>query len=216
MVFYLGLSFIPNNAGAPNALHRIQTDEGRRILALLDRKAGGSSENPAGTVFREDGGRPFFADGHADFSISHSGRLVAVAYAGARERDRKVLRIGCDVQMVDTQGAREGIVRRFFHDEERRYVEAARTSWERSLRFFKLWVLKEAYLKMKGFSIGDIAKTPVFFPEGEKPSFRTTEPLNFYLSPLSEPPDQYMLAVCGDALGPPETLWFSRSLWDLE
>jgi hypothetical protein len=207
-----------NVSGGPR---RLQTREGRRILAILDRKAGASSGNRAGedegaAVAYEDGGRPFFADGHADFNISHSGRMVTVTYVRKTEEAVPFLRTGCDVQQADTRRNRDEIIRRFYHSEERRYVEASPDPLERNLRFFRLWVLKEAYLKLKGFSVGDIAKTPVFFPEGETPGFRAAEgggTLNVYLSEWGEPPDMYMLAVClegsGETPGPPEVIWCS-------
>jgi hypothetical protein len=216
-----------SDAGAPGSLYRRQTGEGRRILALLDRKAGafpGDAERAAGTeaLAYEGGGRPFFADSHADFNISHSGRMAAAAYVREAGRKAPFLRTGCDVQAADARRNRDGIIRRFFHDEERRYVEAAPEAPERNLRFFRLWVLKEAYLKMKGFSVGEIAKTPVFFPGGDPPGFRAakdagTAPetaLNFYLSEWGGPSGKYTLAVClagnGAAAGPPEVIWFSR------
>jgi hypothetical protein len=219
-----------NNRGggnAPGSLRRRQTGEGRRILALLDRKAGASPEDAetaagTGALAYEDGGRPFFADAHADFNISHSGRMAAVSYVRKAEGPAPALRTGCDVQAADTRRSRDEIIRRFFHDEERRYVEAASEIPERNLRFFRLWVLKEAYLKMKGFSVGEIEKTPVFFPDGETPGFRPAKDagaapeaaVNFYLSEWGEPPGIYMLAVClagnGAAAGPPEVIWFSR------
>jgi hypothetical protein len=230
MIFYLGLSFMSNNvsvpSNAPGSLRRAQTKEGRRILTLLDRKAGaspetragkGADDDPEGLAYEREG-RPFFADGHADFNISHSGRVAAVVYVRgkAAEGTAPRLRAGCDVQWVDTRESRGGIVGRFYHDAEQRYVEAAADSPERSLRFFRLWVLKEAYLKMKGLPVSDIAKTPVFFPDGETPGFRAAEDagaLNFYLSEWGRRPDKYLLAVCleehGKAAGPPEVIWFS-------
>jgi phosphopantetheinyl transferase len=214
MVFYLGLSLLPDqeaaNKGA-GSFHHLQTREGRRILTLLDQKVGFSGES----IAIESGGRPFFTDGHADFSISHSGSMAAVVYA----KGGSFPRTGCDVQQADTRRSWDNITKRFYHDEERRYVETAPSPLEQSLRFFRLWVLKEAYLKMRGYSIGSIAKTPVFFPGAETPGFRAAEDtearaLSFFLSEWGdEPPRKYMLAVCLDAGGrsaaPPEALWFS-------
>jgi hypothetical protein len=98
-------------------------------------------------------------------------------------------------------------------------MEAAPSPPERNLRFFRLWVLKEAYLKMKGFSVGDIVKTPVFFPDGETPAFRAAKDAEaknpaFFLTEWSgEPFHTYIHAVCleeaGRDTGPPETRWFS-------
>jgi phosphopantetheinyl transferase len=146
--------------------------------------------------------------------------VAAVAYYAGEPRKAGgtifLPRTGCDVQQVNIRRNRDEIIRRFYHEEEQRYVEAARNIPEGNLRFFKLWVLKEAYLKMKGFSIGDIAKTPVFFPDRELSCSPAAGPeaVEFYLSEWSEPPDAYMLAVClegsGETLGPPETVWFSR------
>jgi hypothetical protein len=82
---------------------------------------------------------------------------------------------------------------------------------ERELRFCRLWVLKEAYLKMKGLSVFDMAGTPCFF-SGETPS-----PMNFYLYEWGELPEQYLLAVCREeGAAEPELRWFSQGSLSLK
>lgn len=195
--FYIGLSLLSKNKTPTNqALH----DEGRRILGLLDGTA-------PGPILVEKGGRPYYEDRHADFSISHSGRLAAAAYYA--DSKNRALRVGCDIQMVHPAKNREGVARRFFTLSEQDYITGASGSREQINRFYHIWVLKEAYLKAKGLTIGDIEQAPSFAVSG---ALAGVPGMYFYLYQLGERPesDLCMLAACLPfALGP-EIRWFSE------
>jgi hypothetical protein len=67
---------------------------------------------------------------------------------------------------------------------ERDYIAAGRIaisySREAIKRFYHLWVLKECFLKTRGFSVFDMPKAPVF-ASGEGLCKTIDLPFNFYL-----------------------------------
>ncbi len=83
-------------------------------------------------------GKPFLKGGGYNFSVSHSGDYVAFAGGAASET-------GVDIQIADRADHR--LAERFFTKEEYAAICAA-PSPERE--FFRIWTLKEAYVKMLG------------------------------------------------------------------
>ncbi len=82
-------------------------------------------------------GKPLLKGGGYFFSVSHSGDFVA--FAGADSP------VGVDIQSVGRADRR--VAERFFTSEEYAAICAA-PSLERE--FFRIWTLKEAYVKMLG------------------------------------------------------------------
>ncbi|MCL1817830.1 MAG: 4'-phosphopantetheinyl transferase superfamily protein [Spirochaetaceae bacterium] len=145
--FRVGLSLLPELAANGSGAHAAQHEEGLRVLGLLDGAQAAALE-------KEPSGRPRFADAHADFSISHSRRMAAVSFSRGRT--------GCDIQYAHPQKNHDGLARRLFHPEELRYLDEASGARERSLRFCRLWTLKECFLKANGLSVFAMKKTPAF------------------------------------------------------
>lgn len=206
MSFYIGLSFLSNGRAGVGALRA----EGRRVLRELDRTAGFRAPHD-GTpdILTEPGGRPYFSDRRADFSVSHSRMIAAVVYFSPGQ-NAAAFRTGCDIQYVDPERPREEIVRNFFSSPEQDYVFSA-VKAERSLRFCHIWTLKECFLKIRGLSIFDIQKTPVFAAGGGN---KLLLPQTVYLYELGTPP-AYVLAVSLEAGGEtafpePRVCWFSE------
>ncbi|MBD5521912.1 MAG: 4'-phosphopantetheinyl transferase superfamily protein [Lachnospiraceae bacterium] len=73
------------------------------------------------------------------FNLSHSGHIVICATA---EKE-----VGCDVEQIVK--APEGVAERFFHSSECAYINAG-VGEERDHRFFRIWTMKESYIKMTG------------------------------------------------------------------
>jgi hypothetical protein len=109
-----------------------------------------------GSIIREGGGRPYFADRRADFSISHSRNIAAVTLCKA-----PATRTGCDIQYIDERKNHAEISSRFFHKSEQNYIAAGRPE-ERAHRFYHVWVLKEAWLKLRGLSVFEMQHAPEF------------------------------------------------------
>jgi hypothetical protein len=153
--------------------------EARRVLRILD---------TSWPLSRTANGRPYFTDGHADFSLSHSRNLTATAYV-TRAIDSNA-RIGCDVQYACLARRHDLIRERYFRREE----QDARTERE----FYRLWALKEAWLKLCGLSIFEIERAPAFITGA---ACRQEEPLVendpvYYLYEILIPPaERYTLAA---------------------
>lgn len=77
------------------------------------------------------------------FNLSHSDDIVICAIA---EKE-----VGCDVEKIVK--APEGVAERFFHPRETEYVKACMGE-ERDHRFFRIWTMKESYIKMTGEGMG--------------------------------------------------------------
>ncbi|MBQ6549944.1 MAG: 4'-phosphopantetheinyl transferase superfamily protein [Lachnospiraceae bacterium] len=88
-------------------------------------------------------GKPFFS-GHPDvqFSLSHSGTKVLLAAS-----DRPV---GCDVEEIRTDWNYMSIVKRYFAPEEYARLTEETDPEARALLFYRLWTLKESFLKETG------------------------------------------------------------------
>ncbi len=110
-------------------------------------------------ILTAESGRPYQSlYPELDFNISHSGNLAACIVAEGR--------VGCDIQTVKRKFYPE-TAKRFFHPREYSFIEQAPDEEEKKRRFYTLWVLKEAHIKLLGTSVTEIRKTPVFlFEEG--------------------------------------------------
>ncbi len=86
-------------------------------------------------------GKPFFpAYPGFHFNLSHSGTKVLCATA-----DRSV---GCDVEKVAAE--RQTLAKRFFSAEEYAALLAQPTEEDQCIFFYRLWALKESFLKATG------------------------------------------------------------------
>ena len=74
------------------------------------------------------------------FNLSHSADMVLCAISDAP--------VGCDIEKVTA--APMEVAERYFSANERRYISAAETVEEKNRRFFRLWTIKESYMKMTG------------------------------------------------------------------
>ena len=86
-------------------------------------------------------GKPYFKNcDFLHFSLSHSGSVALCALS-----DKKV---GADVQLIGDFN--DKICKKYFSSSEAQYVFSASSQEEMAQRFFRLWSLKEAYVKMTG------------------------------------------------------------------
>ena len=92
------------------------------------------------------------------FSLSHSaGRAMCVT------ADRPV---GCDIQWTAPRDLR--IARRFFSEEECRAIFAGETEEARQALFFRIWALKESFLKCIGLGLALPMNVFSIVPEGDR------------------------------------------------
>lgn len=79
------------------------------------------------------------------FNLSHAAGLIACGVTCGRD-------IGVDVEMVRPMEAIEAFILRFFHPDEQAELQAQPLD-TRLHEFWRLWVLKEAYVKAQGLAL---------------------------------------------------------------
>lgn len=118
--------------------YRFQKDKRLSLGAgILLRRALGI-RNPE--IGYRDNGKPYLMDYPGiRFNLSHSGHMVMCAVSNSE--------VGCDIEQIADVDLK--MVKRFFHASEVDYIRNADPS-ECSDRFFRLWTLKESFLKCTG------------------------------------------------------------------
>ena len=136
-------------------LYKDQHTKGLELLALMEEELIGRHPERITTHT----GRPEYAGCKVDFNISHARNLVICAMSEGKT--------GCDIERSDRKVS-IAIAEKFFHPEEKAFLEKAETPEEKQKRFMMLWVLKEAYIKLLGTTIGAVRETPSFSISGDK------------------------------------------------
>jgi len=206
MSFYIGLSIVSTDHADRITARKHSSAEARRILALLH----GSSPDTGIAV--EDGGRPYFTKHESGFSMTHCGALTAVSYAKGKD-----LRTGCDAERIRPRSGAAAIAETFFSPNENNYLY--KTGKFDYTEFYKIWTLKECFIKLKGLSVFDMPLVPSFISESLQFEFCPLEknddnplPLFFRLYELSDSHKQFTLAAGFEGSEqPPEIIWFSQS-----
>jgi 4'-phosphopantetheinyl transferase len=90
-------------------------------------------------------GKPHL-DGHPDFhfNISHAGRYIACAFSGEP--------VGIDIEVIAQADMK--IADRFFAKGEREYIFTRTSESARREAFYRVWTMKEAYIKREGSGLG--------------------------------------------------------------
>jgi 4'-phosphopantetheinyl transferase len=124
------------------------------------------------------------------FSVAHTPTMAAVAVALA-------LRVGVDLECASRTGPWQDIASRYFAPEECRDL-AALPEAEQRVAFFRLWTLKEAFLKALGTGLSTPLNTFRFeLAPTQRPRVHfspectdSQKPWRFWL--LASPPDQQL------------------------
>ncbi|WP_461245926.1 4'-phosphopantetheinyl transferase family protein [Treponema sp. R6D11] len=208
MSYYINLSTLSNEQKDMHRAERqkLLSAEARRILSVCEGRPITEDD-----IAKEAAGRPFFPSHDTDFSISHSGDIVAVSLVRGKN-----LRTGCDVERVRPRARAREIAEEFFTAPERDYIE--QDSRPDGTRFYQIWTLKECYLKLKGLSVFDMLSVPSFV-NGVESAVRSSllntrfEQISFSLYELTGSSEQYILATAleGTEAEPPEIRWFSEN-----
>lgn len=91
-----------------------------------------------------ENGKPFIkGEENIFFNLSHSGERVLCAVSSKE--------VGCDVEKVKSVDLK--IAKRFFFAEEYEAIKAQKTPEEQKDMFFRLWTLKESFMKATGLGM---------------------------------------------------------------
>lgn len=91
-------------------------------------------------VIEEAQGKLRLKDGEVQFNLSHSGNYAVAAFTE--------MEVGVDIEQCGQANMK--ITKRFFHEKEQAILAQARTREEQDQMFFRLWTLKESFLKVNG------------------------------------------------------------------
>lgn len=129
-------------------------------------------------------GKPSFKDLY--FNISHSGDYVAVAI-GDKE-------VGIDIEKIDKIEF-DSIAKRYFHSSEYSWIND-HNEREKKLCFYKLWTLKESYVKYVGKGM-KIKFNSFYFSIDDKNNITINEDLGIVFKNYNVD-NEYMLSICSE------------------
>lgn len=137
------------NAREKERWSRIQSEKTRRDFAtsqgglrsILSRYLACSAQDIS--MRRQAGGKPYVEPG-PHFNLSHTAGLTIAVFAGQE--------VGIDLEKADRRVSADGIARKFFTPEEVKSLNSVRPE-ERAAYFLRLWVCKEASVKLSGEGI---------------------------------------------------------------
>ncbi len=101
-------------------------------------------------------GKPYLKNApHVHFNISHSGNIAMCAIYGSP--------VGADVEKI---GSADSIIaKRVMSEKELLFFDKAQ---DKASMFYKIWTLKEAYIKYNGRGLGGDLRALTVYPEGDK------------------------------------------------
>lgn len=94
-------------------------------------------------IFNEHGKPSFDSDIKFKFNLSHSGTRAMCVMSEYE--------VGCDVQQM--LEVKMKIAKRYFSDAEYAFVKNSKTEAEKMNAFYRIWTLKESYIKCTGFGL---------------------------------------------------------------
>ena len=101
--------------------------------------------------------------------------------------------MGCDVEEIAP--VRDGIAERFFTEKEVRYLNGFKGA-QRQEQFFRLWTLKESYMKMTGEGMSLELDRFEFNMDGQPTIKRDGKPCDCHVKEYELP--GYKVAVCAE------------------
>lgn len=115
-------------------------------------------------------GKPVFKEGLLHFSLSHTENKLLAVFAN--------FAVGVDIEASNREVALKAVARRYFHPSEYAFLEACPEA-ERQTVFLRMWVCKEAAVKMSGKGLSRELRKIVVNPlqegfslsRGEEPLF---------------------------------------------
>lgn len=134
-------------------------------------------------------GKPYLTGGGQNvyFNVSHSGEIALCAISSQE--------IGCDVEKISDVNLK--IAKRFFFPTEYNIIKEQKTPELRREMFFRLWTLKESYVKMTGLGMNlPMDSFCIYFDEAGISVKREPDHRVCYFQEYN-PGQNYKCSVCG-------------------
>ena len=110
-----------------------------------------------------DQGKPYLIGSRVGFSVSRSVGKAAVAIIEDGE-------MGVDLEAIGSDDSDVAIAQARYSDDERRWIAQSRDRDERRRRFYRLWVIREAFAKATGEGLGRELLEAVLEIVGDSPA----------------------------------------------
>lgn len=137
------------------------------------------------------------------FNLSHSGDFAMCALS-----DKEDVQVGCDIEKH--REWKPQLVERFFHSEEKAYIDTLQTDQEKEQMFNRYWVLKESFMKATGMGMKlELSQFAVCMDEygeaflGERPEMFSQD---YYFKEYAMENLSYRMAVCSTEDGISSTI----------
>ncbi len=174
-------------------IDRLRSDAARRLslaagVLLTDTLAENGVRGLSAEEAVDENGKPWLPRCPGlHFSLSHSGAFAMCAAA-----DKPV---GCDIQLAAPRSLR--IAERYFTQAERERIRAQETEEARQAMFYRIWTLKESFVKCLGLGLRLPLDSFSAYPaaSGEIVLAQSADPGGFRLFEPS-PPEDCRCAVC--------------------
>ena len=181
-------------------INRISRPEDKRLslgVELLLKKALSDIGIDNYKVERCKNGKPCIkGEENLFFNLSHSGERVMCAVSS--------FEIGCDVEKIKPTNLK--IAKRFFFENEYKAIAELTTEEEQQNMFFRLWTLKESYMKMTGEGMSLGLDRFEFDMDGQPTVKRDGAICDCHIKEYELP--GYKLAVCAESADFAETLQY--------
>lgn len=172
-------------------VEKMKFEDGKRLslgCGLLLRYAlATEGENPNLPISLTQFGKPYIQSGSdLQFNLSHSGKKAICSISNCT--------VGCDIESLTNPAL--NIAKRFFSQRENEILNSESNQIEKEKLFFKIWTMKESFVKCTGrglgedfasFSVDPISPTPLF---SQMPNSTT------YTFDSKDLDDNYTVSVC--------------------
>ena len=180
-------------------IHNMQQEKSRKQsmgVGLLLQKVLALYHMQDSQVYTGEHGKPMIEG--LEFSLSHSGNLVVCAVSNKP--------VGCDVERL--REAPRGVAKRCFSEGEQAYLsQFSEVEYDRE--FFKLWTMKESYVKMTGEGMAQTLGTFEVVVGEEARVCRYGELQDCFLQDVEI--EGYVAAVCAKEVVDLEQVWVALS-----
>lgn len=153
---------------------------------------------PEAKVLFTEKGKPYFKD-YPDihFNLSHSGTMAMLCISD--------LTVGCDLEEISR--APLNIASRYFSEKENKFLNSIEDPEERNRNFYKIWTLKESYIKATGSGLSEDFSCFSAIPSDSGIIFEQKESENLFSFKQFDCIPEYCCSCC--VINSPESCEFS-------
>ena len=206
-LYVADISSLPDPLSVPEVLQTLPLERQKRIhnmkqeksrkqsmgVGLLLQKVLALYHMQDSDVFVDEHGKPKVEG--LEFSLSHSGNLVLCAVSEEP--------VGCDVE--ELRKAPKGVAERYFSDAEQAYLSHFSAD-EHDREFFRIWTMKESYVKMTGEGLRvSFEAYEIAMEDTGARVIRHGEMQSCYLSTMEL--EGHIMSICAESSASVEIIW---------